>query len=148
MPNVTSGRFLLFDGTETRFHTVRLRSKNANCVICGECPVIHELIDYEEFCGAKANDKEPNLDLLKKEERITVEEFDRTMKTSLEPRILIDVRSSEEYQLCRLEDSINIPFIQLTKDHNIKLIRDNIKKLQKDHYSSLINGNVYSVYDV
>ncbi|EZA60457.1 hypothetical protein DMN91_010697 [Ooceraea biroi] len=139
MPDVTSGRLLLFDGTETRFHTVRLRPKDANCAVCGECPVIRELIDYEEFCGAKANDKEPNLNLLREGERITVQEFDRIVRSDSEPRVLIDVRSPEEYQICRLRDSINIPFTQLSKDQNLQLIRDNVKRAREEHRSSSVN---------
>ncbi|KYN21255.1 PREDICTED: adenylyltransferase and sulfurtransferase MOCS3 [Trachymyrmex cornetzi] len=135
MSDVTSGRLLLFDGTETKFHNVRLRPKNTNCAVCGEHRVIHELIDYEKFCGAKANDKDPNLNLLKKEERISVEEYNEIMKMESKSRIMIDVRSSEEFQICHLQDSINIPFTQLSKDHNLKLIKDNIKKVQKEHHS-------------
>ncbi|XP_029162863.1 adenylyltransferase and sulfurtransferase MOCS3 isoform X1 [Nylanderia fulva] len=133
MPDVISGRLLLFDGTETKFHNVRLRPKNADCAICGEHRVIHELIDYEEFCGAKANDKEPNLNLLRKEERISVEEYNEIVKVNSNPHILIDVRSPEEYEICRLQDSINIPFTQLSKEHNLNLIRNNIEKVQEEH---------------
>ncbi|XP_011635708.1 adenylyltransferase and sulfurtransferase MOCS3 isoform X1 [Pogonomyrmex barbatus] len=135
MSDITSGRLLLFDGTETKFHNVRLRPKNPDCAICGEHRVIHELIDYEEFCGAKANDKEPNLNLLKKEERISVEEYNQIVKIDSKPHILIDVRSPEEYQICHLQNSINLPFTQLNKDHNLKLIKDNIKKVQEEHHS-------------
>lgn len=134
MPNVTSERLLLFDGGETKFHNVRLRAKKADCVVCGEPRVIHELIDYEKFCGAKANDKEPNLNLLKKEERISVEEYNRIVTIDSKPHILIDVRSPEEYQICHLQNSINIPFTQLGKDYNLQLINDNIKKAQEEHH--------------
>ncbi|CAL1674710.1 unnamed protein product [Lasius platythorax] len=133
MPDIISGRLLLFDGTETKFHNVRLRPKNADCVICGQHRVIHELIDYEEFCGAKANDKEPNLNLLRKEERISVEEYNKIVKVDSNPHILIDVRSPEEYEICRLQDSINIPFTQLSKEHNLTLIRNNIEKAKEEH---------------
>lgn len=135
MSDIISGRLLLFDGMETKFHNVRLRPRNADCVICGEHRIIHELIDYEQFCGAKANDKESNLNLLKKEERISVEEYNQIVEIESKPHILIDVRSPEEYQICHLQDSINIPFSQLSKDHNLKLIKDNIKKAQEEHHS-------------
>lgn len=141
MPDVISGRLLLFDGTETKFHNVRLRSKNADCAICGQHRVIHELIDYEEFCGAKANDKEPNLNLLRKEERISAEEYNEIVQVNSNPRILIDVRSSEEYEICRLQDSINIPFTQLGKEHNLNLIRSNIEKAQEEH--RLVESKIY-----
>ncbi|XP_067213846.1 adenylyltransferase and sulfurtransferase MOCS3 isoform X2 [Linepithema humile] len=133
IPDVLSGRLLLFDGIKTKFHNVCLRPKNADCAICGEHRIICKLIDYEEFCGAKANDKEINLDLLKKEERISVEEYNQIIKDDLKSHILIDVRSPEEYQICHLQHSINIPFTQLHKDRSLKLIRDNIKKIEKRH---------------
>lgn len=133
MPDIISGRLLLFDGTETKFHNVRLRSKNVDCAICGQHRVIRELMDYEEFCGAKANDKEPNLNLLRKEERISAEEYNEIIKLNSNPPILIDVRSPEEYEICHLQDSINIPFTQLGKEHNLSLIRSNIKKAQEEH---------------
>ncbi|XP_014481121.1 PREDICTED: adenylyltransferase and sulfurtransferase MOCS3 [Dinoponera quadriceps] len=135
LPDVMSGRMLLFDAMETKFMNVRLRPKNPDCAVCGEHPAIRELIDYEQFCGAKANDKDPNLNLLEKEERVTVEEFDRIVKDDSEPRVLIDVRSPEEYQICRLEDSINIPFTEIDKDRNLQRIRDSIKKVQEEEHS-------------
>lgn len=133
LPDVTSGRMLLFDAMETKFINIRLRPKNVNCVVCGKQPIIRELIDYEEFCGAKANDKNPNLNLLKKEERITVEEYNRIVKDNSKPHVLVDVRSSEEYQICHLQNSINIPFTAINEDHNLQEIRDSIKKVQKEH---------------
>lgn len=131
---VISGRLLVFDAIETKFLNVRLRPKNTNCAVCGEHPVIRELIDYEQFCGAKANDKEPNLNLLKREERITVEEYSEIAKENSKSHVLIDVRSPEEYQICRLQDSINIPFTEINKDHNLQQIRDSIKE-QREKYS-------------
>ncbi|KAL0134612.1 hypothetical protein PUN28_001425 [Cardiocondyla obscurior] len=137
MPDVTSKRLLLFDGMETKFHNVRLRPQKADCMICGEHRVIHELIDYEQFCGAKANDKEPNLNLLKREDRISVEEYNQIIDSK--SHILIDVRSAEEYEICHLKNSINIPFLQLSKNHNLELLNDNIKKV-KEKYNS---ANLY-----
>lgn len=145
LPDVISGRMLLFDAMETKFMNVRLRPRNANCVVCGEQPVIRELIDYEEFCGAKANDKNPNLNLLKKEERITVEEYNRIAKDNSEPHVLIDVRSSEEYQICSLQDSINIPFTGIDKDHNLQEIRNSIKKVQEKHPAVNCKNHIYNL---
>ncbi|XP_018406421.1 PREDICTED: adenylyltransferase and sulfurtransferase MOCS3-like [Cyphomyrmex costatus] len=90
MPDVASGRLLLFDGTETKFHN--------------------------------------------KEERISVEEYNKIIKKESKSRIMIDIRSPEEYQICHLEDFINIPFTQLSKNNNLKLIKDNIKEAQKEHH--------------
>lgn len=49
----------MYDGLDGRFTTVRLRGRQAGCPVCGDSPTItrHGLIDYEQFCGAKASDK-------------------------------------------------------------------------------------------
>jgi sulfur-carrier protein adenylyltransferase/sulfurtransferase len=44
------GRLLLFDALDMKFREVRVR-RDPECPVCGDHPTIHELIDYEEFCG-------------------------------------------------------------------------------------------------
>ncbi|OAD54590.1 Adenylyltransferase and sulfurtransferase MOCS3 [Eufriesea mexicana] len=136
LPHVLSGQLLLFDGLETKFRNITLRAKNTNCAVCGEHPTVQKLIDYEQFCGAKANDKDPKLNLLKKEERISVEEYNRTLKLSTETHILIDVRSIEEFEICHLKNSINIPLNDINKNENITLIKNKIQEIQKEHETS------------
>lgn len=46
-----TNRLLLFDALEMTFRQVKLR-RNPECPLCGENPTIHELIDYEDFCGS------------------------------------------------------------------------------------------------
>ncbi|KAL2716747.1 adenylyltransferase and sulfurtransferase MOCS3 isoform X1 [Vespula squamosa] len=128
MPETLSGRLLVFDGIETRFRNINLRTRNQECVICGKNPIIKELIDYEQFCGAKANDKNPNLNLLKNEDRITVETYHHITKFNTEDHLLIDVRSPEEFQICRLRNSINIPLYEIYKDNATKQIKSEIDK--------------------
>ena len=47
------GRLVLFDALKLRFRELKLR-KDPSCPICGDQPTIHELIDYEAFCGIGA----------------------------------------------------------------------------------------------
>ena len=47
------GRLVLFDALKLRFRELKLR-KDPDCPLCGEHPTIHELIDYEAFCGIGA----------------------------------------------------------------------------------------------
>jgi adenylyltransferase/sulfurtransferase len=46
-----SSRLLLFDALSMEFRIVKLR-RDPKCPLCGDDPTIHELIDYENFCGA------------------------------------------------------------------------------------------------
>ena len=47
------GRLVLFDALKLRFRELELR-KDPACPMCGDQPTIHELIDYEAFCGIGA----------------------------------------------------------------------------------------------
>src|SRR6266852_5701867 len=44
------GRLLLYDALAMKFRELKLR-KNPECPVCGDHPTIHELIDYQQFCG-------------------------------------------------------------------------------------------------
>ena len=44
-------RLLLYDALALEFRTVKVR-RDPNCPLCGDNPTIHELIDYEQFCGS------------------------------------------------------------------------------------------------
>jgi len=44
-------RLMLFDSLSMEFREVKI-PRDPNCPLCGDNPTIHELIDYEAFCGA------------------------------------------------------------------------------------------------
>ena len=109
---VLNGRLFLFDGADSTTRIVRLRAKNPNCMICGDSPTFARLIDYERFCNSKANDKNPNVEILEPNERISVKELCDLTKKGIS-HLIIDVRSNEEFMMCRLENSINFPFTEI-----------------------------------
>ncbi|KAF7989780.1 hypothetical protein HCN44_008454 [Aphidius gifuensis] len=128
MPGVLSQRLLVFDGSESIFRNIRLRSKNNNCQVCSSSPSITELQDYEEFCGSKANDKDPNLKLVDDNDRITVEDYNKIINSSIK-HVLIDVRSIEEFDICHLNDAINIPYTNMKQKSTEKTAHDLIQKI-------------------
>ena len=97
------GRLVLFDALKMSFRELKLR-KNPDCPICGPNATIHELIDYEEFCGVThqpevsvgADFEITPLDLKAKMDR--GDEF-----------VLVDVREPEEYAICRIPGSKLMP---------------------------------------
>ena len=46
------GRLVHFNTLTMEINTLKLR-RDPNCPMCGDHPTIHELIDYEEFCGLR-----------------------------------------------------------------------------------------------
>lgn len=111
-----SGRLLLFDATQTTFRNIRLRGKQEMCAVCSNQPTITGLIDYEQFCGMRASDKDTKLTILPAEQRITVDELHQ-IQTNNTKYTLIDVRTENEFEICRMDDAINCP-IKIFADQN------------------------------
>ncbi|XP_013404551.1 adenylyltransferase and sulfurtransferase MOCS3 [Lingula anatina] len=125
--NTYSQRLLLFDGLEGTFRTIKLRPRQQSCVVCGDNPSVTKLIDYEQFCGSRANDKEHSLELLKPEDRISAKEYQSIVKEKL-PHLLIDVRLPVEQEICSLPGAWNIPIGDIHKEECLEKLR---KKLQE-----------------
>jgi sulfur-carrier protein adenylyltransferase/sulfurtransferase len=104
------GRLLLFDALKLKFREVKLR-KNPECPICGTHPTIHELIDYEEFCGIRGEEHTPQLAGIPE---ITAPEVKRMMDER-RPFVLVDVREPHEYQICHIPGSRLIPLGEVPK---------------------------------
>ncbi|XP_030639554.1 adenylyltransferase and sulfurtransferase MOCS3 [Chanos chanos] len=124
-------QLVMFDGQETRFRSIRLRPKQASCAVCGETPTVTELQNYESFCGSAATDKCRRLNLLPKEQRITVLEY-KSIQDSSAPHLLLDVRPSVEVDICHLSHSLNIPLASLEnkKSGDIDQLREKISALK------------------
>ncbi|XP_052869611.1 adenylyltransferase and sulfurtransferase MOCS3 [Anopheles cruzii] len=114
---VLSGRLLLFDGQQSVFRNLKLRSKKPDCAVCSTTPTLTKLIDYEQFCGMRATDKDTALTLLEPQERITVREYHDNWLTTGRQHLLIDVRGANQYEMCQLPGTpINIPIEDILHD--------------------------------
>ena len=103
------GKLLLFDALEMSMQTIRLR-KNPGCAVCGDHPSIHELIDYEEFCGVPARNTSDDsagagLDL-------EAEELAEMMSAGKD-LCLVDVRDPVEQQVSAIPGALVIPLEKL-----------------------------------
>lgn len=99
------------------FRTIRLRSRRPNCAACSaNATVSLESLrsgstDYVLFCGSAT----PTA-LLSPNERITPEEYQKkhVESASLSKRpTVIDVREKVQFDICSLENSINIPISKI-----------------------------------
>jgi len=108
-----AGKLLMYDGLAGGFRVVRLRGKVDGCVCCLEDPSTLQLVDYEEFCGSSADDKEKKISLLKGERRVSVKEYCDNILTNNKSHVRLDVRPTVEYAICSLVDSVNIPLADI-----------------------------------
>lgn len=103
------GRLLLYDALEMNFREVRFQ-RDPQCPLCGERPTLHELIDYDQFCGVRGQEA-PGAPL-ESDFEISVEEVKARIDRGDDFDIL-DVRNPEEWQICRLEGAKLIPLGEL-----------------------------------
>eukprot|EP01129_Flabellula_baltica_P000514 TRINITY_DN10504_c0_g1_i1.p1 TRINITY_DN10504_c0_g1~~TRINITY_DN10504_c0_g1_i1.p1 ORF type:complete len:466 (-),score=103.20 TRINITY_DN10504_c0_g1_i1:36-1400(-) len=112
--NVLSQKLLMFDGYSSTFRVVKLRPRKPDCSVCGDNPTITELIDYEEFCGVPAHDRDNGVkDILEQQQHISCADYNKIRNT--EKHILLDVRDDLQYKMCKLENSVHMPLEKLRK---------------------------------
>jgi sulfur-carrier protein adenylyltransferase/sulfurtransferase len=102
------GRLLLYDALEMKFRELKLR-KDPDCPVCGEHPTIHELIDYEAFCGMPAIEGEQAAQPGQVVPEISVTELSSRIKAGLNGTQLIDVREPHEWEIVHLPGAKLIP---------------------------------------
>jgi molybdopterin/thiamine biosynthesis adenylyltransferase/rhodanese-related sulfurtransferase len=90
------GRLLLVDALSMKFRELKLR-KNPDCPVCGTHPTVTKLIDYEEFCGIRGEEKAVE----SASTDMQVEELKRRLDAG-ENLFILDVREPHEYQICNL----------------------------------------------
>jgi len=104
------GRLLLVDALAMRFRELKLR-KNPDCPACGK-RTIKELIDYNEFCGIRGEEKPVETQV----PTISVEELKQRLDKG-DDLFVLDVREPHEYQICNINGYL-IPLNDLPKRVN------------------------------
>jgi adenylyltransferase/sulfurtransferase len=90
------GRLLLIDALGMKFRELKLR-KNPDCPACGKHPTITKLIDYNEFCGIRGEEKPVETGV----PQMQVEELKRRLDAR-DDLFVLDVREPHEYQICNI----------------------------------------------
>lgn len=109
-----SGRLLLYDAMQMRFREVRLR-RDPGCPACGEHPTIHEVVEYEQFCGLPPTEAEEVEETLGEDE-ISATQLRSLMDANLNLFVL-DVREPFELEICRINGTWEIPLGQIAARH-------------------------------
>jgi sulfur-carrier protein adenylyltransferase/sulfurtransferase len=88
-----SGRFYTFDALNFESRTFRIKRREDNPVN-GKTPTIHELIDYEQFCGMRAVEEKPV-------KEISAQELYNWQVNGTKFK-MIDVREPSEYKIVQI----------------------------------------------
>ncbi|XP_078049459.1 ubiquitin-like activating enzyme 4 isoform X2 [Augochlora pura] len=68
-----------------------------------------------------------------RDERISVEEYNTTLELGTKSHMLIDVRSPEEFEICHLKNSINIPLHKIKSDETISSIKYMVEEIKDEN---------------
>src|SRR5689334_22608655 len=102
------GRLLLVDALGMKFRELKLR-KNSDCPACGTHRTVTKLIDYNQFCGIRGEEKPVEAGI----PEMQVEELKRRLDAG-ENIFVLDVREPHEYQICNIGGHL-IPLGDLPK---------------------------------
>lgn len=97
-----AGRLLILDALEMRWREMALRP-SPDCPICGPEATITELIDYEVFCGVRADGTPIDSPESEAVDAISATELQLAL-ASENPPALIDVREAWEWRIANLSD--------------------------------------------
>ena len=98
------GRLLVFDAIGMRFRELTLK-KDPECPMCGTHRTIHELVDYEAFCGLSPGEQAM---AQAKQNEIGARELSEKLERGETP-VLLDVREPHEHRIARIEGAVLIP---------------------------------------
>ncbi len=116
------GRLVVMDALGTEFRELKLQKDN-ECPVCSEHPTVTQLIDYEAFCGVAAAPEipaaQPVTEAAPEEPAGEVDDF-HISPVELHQWIqggqavdVLDVRTPEEFSICRIEGATLIPLNEL-----------------------------------
>jgi len=97
------GRLLHYDALDMSWREFKMQ-KDPDCPVCGKAPSIHELIDYEGFCGMPAREGEASDEIV----QCSAFEFARRREAG-EEMLLLDVREAYEVERAKIEGATWIP---------------------------------------
>jgi len=105
------GKFVIYNSLDMNFRTLKLH-KDPACPICGENRSIHQLIDYEQFCGMKVMETQTQEVKTDGKSEITALEL-KVKRDEKQNFLLLDVREPNEYEIAHIEGSTLLPLSQL-----------------------------------
>lgn len=101
------GRLMLYDALEMKFRELKIR-KDPSCPVCGEHPTIHDLQDYESFCGIIPHEEKAEGEDNTPIEQINARQLQEAIAAGKEITLL-DVREPQEWDITHLPGAKLIP---------------------------------------
>ena len=144
LPALTPTLLLYSAFEKAPFRTTYLMKQRKDCAVCSSNPSVTRQslqsgsMDYEVFCGLRAP-----INLLPDHRRISAQTFNDQVRSGSEcitldeesprdfssnnPYVLIDVREAQDFDMCRIAGSVNLPFSHIEKAKRDLGNRDDVR---------------------
>lgn len=103
------------------------------------CYILIKLLS--SLVSIKSNLQDHRICILKDEDRISPNTY-RGICQQKEPHLLLDVRPAIEFEICHLNESVNIPFDELHKPNSLEKLKSGIVENNPD-FSGLLTLDNY-----
>jgi len=101
-------RLLLFNALDMQFRELKLR-RDPQCPLCGENPIITQLVDYQAFCGGQPPAAIP----ASNPDEVTVQELKHALENPDLGIQVLDVREPVEHRIASIKGAKLIPLSTL-----------------------------------
>ena len=133
--------FLLYAACRNApFKTVTMRGAREDCPACANATDKKAVkdYDYDAFCGLSCP-----VNILPLDERMEAKSYRDISLTSGPAPILVDVREDTQFDMCHIDNSINVPWSNIRKDP-VEAFHSIEKLIQQDE-SSQDPGEIYFI---
>ena len=133
--------FLLYSAfLNPPFKTVTMRGARENCQACANTANRRAVkdYDYDAFCGLSCP-----VNILPPDERMEAKAYSDISPTSKPAPILVDVREDTQFDMCHIDNSINVPWSTIREDPT-EAFQSMNKRIQGDG-SSQNPGEIYFI---
>jgi adenylyltransferase/sulfurtransferase len=115
-------RLLMYNSSMCSFHTIKKPKKSPKCPVCGPNATIKTMadskVDLKESRGptGPANESEScEYSILPPGISISCSDY-QEVRTKGIPHVLLDVRVTQQFEMCSLEGAINIPLVSIENE--------------------------------
>lgn len=111
-----SDRLLMYDALECSFLNIKKPKKQPNCPVCSSNATIMSMKDSDKdlkLARGPASCEITAPSGLDEKHQITCAEYSKIRKGESQSHVLLDVRVKEQFDLCTLDNAVNIPLEKL-----------------------------------
>ena len=101
------GRLLVYEALEMKFRELKLR-RDPQCPICGDNPTLTQLIDYNQFCGAKPQAQKPM-----HPDEVSIHDMKQALDNATSGIKVVDIREPAEYAAAHISGVMFLPLSEL-----------------------------------